>query len=187
MNTFIMGIKALIKHFIAVGSKAEPIEDLSDYRRVKRWVKKICILYGTATVIAILAIVMLPALSSFFEYPSVFVYIIAPPMILLTCWGYATLIMYLPDVIKSVIKSGSTGYKIGENIETTHVEVTHEYGNTYKVSSYTENKGCLFAVIAGTARLMVWTFFCVYIGPFITFKKLRNSIKNLRHYASGHL
>ncbi|MBQ8311563.1 MAG: hypothetical protein IJX80_11185 [Clostridia bacterium] len=178
----INGIKGFLKNFFDTYSAAEPIRDLGDYRRVKKWIRQARVLYTLFSVIAILEIFFVTSVPSLFEIPIFLVYTIVPALLVLTNLGYATLIMYLPKIIKSVVSSGSTGYNIGEKFQTTHVRVTHEYGNSYSVSSHTENKGCLFAVIAGTVKFMIWAFFCVYIGPFITFRKLRESVKNVRCY-----
>ena len=96
--------------------------------------------------------------------------------------GHATMKLYSDDVKKSVLKSGVEGYGIGKNIETTHVEVSHEYGNTYSVSSYTENKGCLFALLAGGGRYLLWVIYCAYAGPFVTVKKIKASQENVKKY-----
>ncbi len=176
-----MGIKAFIKKFLKDGSTAEPIHDRSDYRRVKKWVKKVRRLYIVFPILEILMLLLTLPFAKDLEMP-LFGYVILLPMSVLTGWGYATLILYLPQVIKTVIRTGSMGFKVGENMETTHVNVTHEYGDTYKISSHTENKGCQFAFIAGILTFMIWVVFCVYIGPFITIKKIRDSLDNLKNY-----
>lgn len=134
------------------------------------------------TVLAVIEIIIAGSMPSIFPFPAVLVYTLIPFLLLLTNWGYATLIMYLPQVFKSVVKSGVSGYKVGEKIETTHVEVTHDFGNHYRVSSYTENQGCFFAYMAGLIRFLVWAFFCVYIGPFVIYKKYKASKENLQNY-----
>lgn len=186
MNKLTEAIKTFLKNFIEDASKPEPINDISDYRKVKKWIKKVKKLYTVFSIVAVIVALIVTIVMKFVYdisvIPLFFVYVFFQALILLSCWGYATLIMYFPKVIKSVFKSGSAGYKVGSQIETTHVNVTHEYGNTYRVSSYTENKGCLFAVIVGTARFFVWMVFCVYVGPFVTFKKVRASKKNLVEY-----
>ncbi len=186
MSGFIEYIKDYIKRFIENASKAEPIQDKSDYYRVEKWVKKVKKLYIVSSVIAAIASILIWTLLSKVDagVPKI-VYLLYPPLILLTCWGYAMLVLYLPDVVKSVLKSGQAGYREGEKHQTTHVQVTHEYGNNYRVSSYTEDKGCLFAFIAGMIRFMIWAFFCVYVAPFLNFKKLKKSIENLRAYSSN--
>ncbi len=182
MKDLIESIRHLIKDFLKTSSAIEPINDLGDYYKVKRWVKKVGILYAVFSLLALAVIFGVLFNAASLEVPLFFAYTIIPPIILLTGWGYATLIIYFPKMIKSISKAAGAGYRVGENIEETHIQVTHEYGNTYKVSSHTENKGCLFAVISGTLKLMVWAFFCVYIGPFITFKKILRYRKALQGY-----
>ena len=182
MNQMKSVIKALIKQFFDTCSVAEPIENERDYRRVKKWTKKIRRLYTAFAIVALAEMFCLSGIVRLFEIPVIFTYTVVPFTLILTNFGYATLIVYLPRIVKGIVKSGRVGYDVGKNIETTHVSVSHEFGNTYKVSSYTDNKGCLFAVIGGTAKLLVWLFFCVYIGPFLTFKKYKKSMENLKQY-----
>ena len=182
MNGFMKIIKVWLKNFFDSCSTADPINDLSDYYRVKSWILKVKILYSFFSVVAVIAILFVLSKPELFADLPFYMYLVAPALMLLTGWGYATLIMYLPKIIKDVVSWGSTGYNVGEKFETTHVRVTHEYGNTYRATAHTENKGCLFAVIAGVARFMIWAFFCIYIGPFLTFKKLRSSIENINNY-----
>ena len=184
MGQLMTWLKLLFKNFIAMYSEPDPIHDLGDYRKVKKWVKKVRKLFWGFSIVAAIEIILALALANAFDRPLVIAaaVVLFPPMLLLTNWGYATMILYLPQIFKSVLKSGRSGYRVGEQVETTHVRVTHEYGNQYRVSSHTENQGCLFAYIAGIAKFCVWAFFCVYIGPFVTFKKLRSSLRNLAEY-----
>ncbi len=181
MNNLINAIKLMIKNFFEQKSAAIDVGDLASYRKAKSWLKKAITLYSFFSVMGIvvtgLVIKLVTAVQGF--HPIV---IILPILLLLTFWGYATLIMYLPEIIKNTLKAGKAGFEVGQNVETTHVDVEHVYGNTYKVSSHTENKGCLFAFIAGGAKLFVWLFFCVYIGPFLTLKKAKGTSKNIKEY-----
>ena len=175
-------LKYFIKSFISASSTSEEVSDSADYSRVKKWVIKVCVLYAIFSTIAIIAISVVYTYPELFPFPMDFLSLLYPVFIFLTCWGYATLIIYLPQVVKSIAKFGKAGYKVGEQIETKHIRVTHEFGNNYTVSSYTENKGCLFSFITGFATFFVWAFFCIYIGPFLTVKKLFGSIKRLSKY-----
>ena len=181
MDTFVILIKNFFKNLFIRYSTPQEINTAQDYACVKKWVKKISTLYIIFTV---LTLVELPIFLSlpFADLPQAFNYIIMPPCLLLTNWGYATLITYFPDITKGVFKAGKAGFEIGENFETTYVSVTHDYGNRYSVSSTTENKGCLFGFLAGMIQFMAWAVFCVYIGPFLTFKKLKRSKENLAQY-----
>lgn len=174
-------IKTEIKKFLSVYSATEEIHTARDCRRVKKWIKKVTLLYGFFTALAIVFIAVVWGIATTMGPLAIFA-VVASPIILLTGWGYASLILNFKQVAKAVIKSGMQGYEVGEKIETTNYEVTHEFGNTYRVSAHTENKGCLFAMIAGVARLMVWLFFCVYVAPFLTFRKLWRSVQNLKKY-----
>lgn len=174
--------REIIKFFALYSSSGDAINDLADYYKVKRWVKKVIFLYAFFSVLALLTTIMSFSVQVQFDELQGLSYIFLPIMFLWTSWGYASLILHFKEVLKSVIKAGSTGYRVGEQFQTTHYEVRHEYANKYSVSSRTENKGCLFAFIAGGIRFLIWAFFCVYIAPFRVFKKIRNNIKNLKSY-----
>lgn len=77
------------------------------------------------------------------------------------------------------------GYQIGETVKTTKVDVSHEFGNTYKVSSHTEEKGLLFACIAMAGIMIAWAGYCIYKGTFLTFKKIKNTKLKLEEYKSN--
>ena len=175
-------IKKFLKYLFVKYSTPQEIKTARDYRYVKKWVKKISILYTVFTIAALLEIPLVCLLLPLFEIPKILGYILITPYLLLTNWGYATLITYLPEIIKSTFKAGKAGYEVGEQFETTHIQITHEYGNTYRVSSSTENKGCLFGYLAVMIQFLIWAFFCVYIGPFLTFKKITKSKENLKQY-----
>lgn len=97
-------------------------------------------------------------------------------------WGMVTMKMHFKEVAKSAWKAARYGYKVGETIKTTNVNVSHEFGNTYKVTARTEDKGVLFACIGVMVILLAWSAYCVYKGTFLTFKKIRNSKVNLEEY-----
>ncbi len=189
MDALTEAIKCQFQKFCGLYSAADKIEDLSDYYKVTRWMKKVKKLYGAFTVIAILSIVIglsggILLFKSLFEVeiPLGILVPLSIPLALLTNWGYASLILHFKDVVRSVFKSATSAYQAGEKIETTHYQVSHEYGNTYRVSSYTENKGCLFAGLAIMARFWLWAFFCVYIAPFLTYKKFQKSKEEVKKF-----
>ena len=191
MNDFIAALKVFVKNLFVEYSTPKEIETARDYRNAKKWVKKVSALYIGFTVFAVISAVagiaildlLIPSVGII---PKVIITVLCMPLFLLTNWGYATVITYFPEIIKSVFKAGKTGFEVGLNVETTHVQVSHEYGNTYSVSATTENKGFLFGYIAAVVQFIIWAFFCVYIGPFLTFKKIRKSIKNLKQYKDCH-
>ena len=188
MENFIKAVLDMLRDFFVSCSKPLEVNDREECDCAKGWLKRTCILYAVFSVFAFFEIILFFALYRLLDLPQMLIYILGvlmPALLLLTNWGYATLISYLPSIVKSVIEWVKGGYNVGKNFETTHVQVTHEYGNRYNVSSYTENKGCLFAVVAGVLRLFIWAFFCVYIGPFLTFKKITGSIKNIKGYQAS--
>lgn len=183
MNNLTQAIKAMIQSFFDSCSKPREINNEIDYRTSKRWVKKMRTLYIVFTVFAVIESIIFILIPNESDLPDILSKIIFPPALLLTNWGFATMINYLPEIIKSVSEAGKAGYEVGETVETTHVEVTHEYGNNYRVSAHTENKGCLFAFIAGMIKFMIWSIFCVYVGPFLTFKKIAGTVNNMKNYS----
>lgn len=163
---------------------AEPIENKSDYTRVKRWVGKATSWYAIFTVLAVLiTAVVLGTASKSSDAPPAGVLTVAVPLICLLCaWGGATMILNFKGLFKSTWSAGVDGYRAGEQIQTHHVNVTHEYGDRYRVTTTTENEGCITAMMSGAINLSVWAFLCVYVCPFLTFKKISNSKKNLRAF-----
>ena len=99
-------------------------------------------------------------------------------------WGVATIILNFREIfdIKKMIETGKIGYTVGKEFKETHINVTHEFGNQYKVTSHTENKGCLFAFVAVFIRFLAWMYFSVIIGAFLTLKKLIQSLRNIKEY-----
>ena len=180
MDSFVDVIKKLLKGLFVRYSTPQEIKTVRDYRYVKKWVKKVSKLYTVFTILTLVEIPLVWVLLPLFDIPQALGYIIIPPSLLLTNWGYATLITYLPEICKSVFKAGKSGFEAGKQIETTHVHITHEYGNSYRVSSTTDNKGCLFAFLGGMLQFVIWAVFCVYIGPFLTLKKIKGSMENLK-------
>ncbi len=168
-------------------SIAEPIHNEEDYRRVKKWVVKVSILEIIFTVIAIIFIGVLISSLLFSESSEdktvYFMLPLLPLFLFWICWGYATFFLYLPLIFKRMLKYGTAGYEAGKQIKTTNVQVTHEYGDNYKVSSSTDDKGVFGALLSFFISGMVWCVISVGIGSFWTFKKFKNSIKNLRAYS----
>lgn len=171
-----------ISALLHISKTAEPIENKSDYTRVKRWVNKATSLYIIFTVIAlVISIVFFNSSSP--EVPLIVIIFVA----IFVGLGGATLLMNFKLMLKSTWSAGADGYKIGKTIQTNHINVTHEYGDRYKVSTYTENQGCAVAYINGLINLFVWCFLCVYICPFLSFKKISDSKKNLRIFEATQM
>ncbi len=191
MNAFKTAIKNIFKCFFYAYSTPDPIKTDEDVANAKKWLKKTVILYGVFTAVALvttlLAIVLVSAIleNEAVDIPTAvipFIAVLALPLTLLTCWGYASFFLYFKKMIKVVFNASKFGFIVGEQVKTTYVDVTHEYGNTYKVSSHTETKGLLFAYIAATASFVCWAAFCVYVAPFLTFKKVKGTLKNIDEY-----
>lgn len=183
MNT--LNFAALLLH---ICKTAEPINNKSDFRRVKRWKNTASFLYLLFTAVALFLIVTIlsdvPKFSIYIELPEHLIYIVIPFVSLLTAWGFATMLLNFKLLIKSTLGAGADGYRTGEQIQTQNIYVTREYDNRYKVTTETENQGCAVAMISGFINLFVWAFLCVYVCPFLTFKKIITSNKNIRKFKS---
>lgn len=177
-------------------STKEEVYELADYHRVKRWTKKVRARYRAFTVIAVLLTIMIAAMgaglsaliggsgiSPLLAIPLFLLYLVVD---LLASWGMATMSLQWKQVIKDVGKTASVGYQTGEQFKETHYQVTHEFGDNYRVTKQTEDKGCLFGIIAGFLRFFIWAFFCVYVGTFLTFRKYRAEMDILKQYEAMH-
>ena len=184
LMNFLTSLKLLLKNSFKSYSTADKIENECDFEKVKKWTSKVLKLYVAFTVIAALEMMLIPILAHIVILPAALAYVLFPFMFLLTNWGYATLILYIPTIFKTLVNAGRVGYEVGKHSEHTHIEINHEFGNDYTVREYKTNDGCLVAYIAIIARFLVWAFFCVYIGPFLTFKKYKSSIDSLKKYES---
>lgn len=188
-------IKEELKRLYRLYSSREEILELADYYRVKRWVRKVCVLYGVFTVLAVLfALCVIGVRSALVSLAGgegegaagVAMGILYLAVNLLSGWGLASLLLYFRQIVRSVGKTVGIGYEMGEQIQETHYQVTHEFGDRYHVTAHTENKGCLFGVIAGVCRFVLWAIFCVYVAPFLTFQKLRAELSVLKQYRESH-
>ncbi len=179
MKAFITIIKNLIKYFFNAYGKAEPIKDEDDVLKSKKWLKKVIVLYSAFPILGMIiaARFIAPTISE----PDLSLALLFPLM-LLASWGFASMFLYFKQMIKVIFNAGKIGYTVGSQIKTTHVDVTHEYSNTYKVSSHTTNKGILFTIIAVFVGYMCYGYFCILIAPFLTCKKIISTVKNLQKY-----
>ena len=181
-----MSISNFISFLLASCKNAAPIRNNSDYYREKSWKNKASFLYLVFTVIAILITVVLLGNDSKYlsdmDLPKPLTYMVIPLVALLAAWGFATMLLNFKLFIKSLWSSGVEGYKTGEQIQTQHTYITHDYGDRYRVTTETENQGCAVAFVNGFINLFIWSFLCVYICPFLTFGKISKTKKNLRNY-----
>ena len=179
MKAFTTTIKNIIKYFFNAYSQTEPINNEDDFLKSKKWLKKVIVLYGVFSVLGItIAAPFIAPIISDANLPVSLSF----PLMLLTSWGFASLFLYFKQMIKVILNAGKIGYNVGSQIKTTRIDITHEYANTYKVSSYKEDKGIFFTIIAVVASFWCWLFFCVYIAPFLTCKKIISTVKNLQKY-----
>ncbi len=179
-------VKAFLAKFKQKFSAAEEINNDDDYDKVKKWVKKTTKTYKKATIIAVIIsilIIILFASSGMADgFLLLLIGIIFTAVEIVAAWGIATMKMHKKEVRKSAWQFAKYGYLVGEQIQETHVDVSHEFGNTYKVTTRTENKGLLFAVISVSIILITWGAYCIYLGSFLTMKKIKLSKENLAEY-----
>ncbi len=181
MDAFKITIKRIFEYFVSTYSTPHSVTNDSELISAKKWLKKTMLLYLAFTILGIIVCSFVLSLFATLDF-NVAVCVIATPLMMLAFLGYASLILYFKQVFKTVLNAGKIGYKVGEQFKTTYVDVKHEYANTYKVSSRTEDKGLLFGFIAGMASFFCWVFFCVYIAHFHTYKKVKTTIKNINEY-----
>ena len=139
--------------------------------KARVWLKKATILCGICSILGILYALLIRKIIPF-DFLSLPISFILGQW---SFWGVATFILNAREIfnIKKMVELGQIGYTIGKEIKETHVKVTHEFGNQYKVTSHTENKGCLFAFVAVFIRFIGWMYFSVIVGAVLTLKKLR--------------
>ncbi len=192
------GIKDTVKIFLEKFSEnfliAEKVDNNEDFQRIDNWVKKTKKSYKRHSIAAIIFTILCTIMIggalreelgtntviSFFI--SIIFFAIYMVVFRLAFLGFATMKMHYKKVFKSAWNAAKFGYQVGEKIQTTHIDVTHEFGNTYKVSSRTEDKGFLFAIICSFAIIISWGAYCIYKGTFLTMKKIKASEENLAKY-----
>ena len=156
-------------------SYVEPVTNMKEYRKLKRWVWRARFLYMVVSPIATVMIII-SNMQVLGDYP---------PLILavaLLCVGLATLALYIFPIFKSMFGAGVQGFEDGLNDKTTTYTVTHEYGNSYSVTSRTDDNGCLFAVMGGFFQFVLCWLLCISVAPFITFRKIHKATKRLKEY-----
>ena len=179
-------LKLKIKYYFIIVSEAIVIQCDEDYTYALAWLKKAKVLCSVCSVLGIMygfAIGISGVLP---------VDVLSMPIGLFlgqwSFWGVATFILNIREIlnIRKMIEMGKLGYNIGKEFKETYVNVTHEFGNKYKVTSHTENKGCLFAIIAIFMRFIFWMSFSVFVGAFLTVKKLIHTSHNIKDYQKNH-
>ena len=179
-------LKLKIQYYIQIVSGEITIQNQEDYEMARKWLKKATVICGICTVLGFIygLIIGIVGLTSS-EIP--FGVLSIPLGFILgewAFWGVAAFLLNIRQIfnIKKMVQLGAIGYAVGKQFKETHVNVTHEFGNQYKVTSHTEDKGCLFAFIAIFIRFFGWMIFSVYVGAFLTAKKLRLTTRNIKAY-----
>lgn len=183
-----MSIMKFATFYLHACKNAEPINNNSDYCRIKKWKNKastMYIIFSIISAIIVIAIFSNETLFSSVQLPKALAYTVMPCVAFITAWGFATIFLNFKLFIKSLFNAGKDGYAIGEQVQTTHVNVRHEYGNQYSVKTNTEHQGCVVAFISGFINLFVWAFLSVYICPFLMFKKITETNKNLQKFENA--
>ncbi len=197
MNGIKQTIKIFLKNFSQKFSVAEDIDSDEQFKNTKKWVKKASKSFKRHSIAAIIFTIFSTILCGTLITQEMnvngvggfFVTVLLGAIYLFTFefafLGMATMKMHFKEVAKNAWSAAKFGYEVGEKIQTTHVDVTHEYGNTYKISSRTESKGLLFAIICASVIMLSWGAYCVYKGSFLTIKKIKTSKQKLAEYKNA--
>lgn len=189
-------VKIFLNNFSKKFSVVEPITDKEDYIRAKKWTKKAtktfkkCVIFWAilAIVISIVCHIELKAVGIDGFLLGILTFLLSIIYLgtfTLAGLGRATMKMHFKEVRKTAWEAAKFGYSIGKEIKTEHIDITHEYTNTYRVSSRTEHKGLLFAIICMLAIMGAWSAYCVYKGCFLELKKLIKTKEELKNYKNS--
>lgn len=169
----------------------DTITTIEDYYRVKRWKKRVHRLFLSRAVIGLLfgifAIRLMGMLAKMpgGDIPGIAQLafsVIMPPLWIYVGITFACMKLHKKEVKHTILRGVIDDYKLGEQFQTTHVNITHEYGNTYRVSRRVENDGCLFVFIGMGIRYLIWAAFCSYRAPVLIFKKYKSNMAELRNF-----
>lgn len=176
------GIVSKIKELLVNISKPIAITDQESYNKAKMWLKKALISCG---VCLILGIFYAGIIKKMIEIPGFICFVLGEWSLL----GLATFILNLGEIfnIDKMSFLGKLGYNIGKDFKETNVNVEHQFGNTYKVTTNTTHKGFLFSVIAIGIRFLFWMYFSVFVGPVITVKKVILTVKEIKEYPQNQI
>lgn len=191
--TIIEEIKQFFANFPKYASQPFQVEEESQYLVANQWIKHVNKLLRRQLVIYLILALIISVSSVCFAPIHPFLKVIASlGYTLVFCWcaiGTAIIKLYRKELfdVKSMIAWGKAGYNVGKQIQTTHVNIKHEFGNTYSVKSYKENKGCLFAIIALFIRYMIFAPYCMFKGLPLTFRKYKKTLENIKAYQSAQV
>lgn len=176
------GIISKIKAWLVKMSKLTPITDQEIYNKTKAWLIKALIICGICSILGILYAV---EMTRVLEIPGIMCFVIGEWSSL----AFATFILNIGEIfnIDKICFLGELGFNIGKDFEKTNVSVDYQSNDTYEVSTYTSNNGCLFAIIAIGLRFFGWIFLSIYLGPIITVSKLILTVDEMKKYQKNQV
>ena len=130
-----------IKQYFQIVSGAITIQCQEDYIKARAWLKKATILCGICSVLGLVYGLIVGTVVLHNKIP-----LLSIPIGLVlgqwSFWGVATFLLNIREIlnIKKMIELGKIGYDVGKEFKETHINVTHEFGNQYKVTAHTEDK-----------------------------------------------
>ena len=179
-------LKAPWRALIRLYGEKDTITTIEDYYRVKRWKKHVHRLFLSRAIMGLLiAIVMIRVMAMVEEVSGIarFAYsVILPPLWIYVGFAFACMKLHKSEVRHTILRGAIDDYKLGEQFQTTHVNISHEYGNTYRVSRHVENDGCLFVFIGMGIRYLIWATFCSYLAPILIFKKYKANMAEIENF-----
>lgn len=174
----IKAIKNIFMYFFRVYNSPHVVTNNEEALKAEKWLKKLNIFFA---VFSLLSMAFL-----FFSFSSIegfsWQYLLIVPLGVIMGSGYTCMALYFKPMMKYIFTAAKVGYQAGAEIRTTHVNVSHEYGNNYKVTSHTEHKGFLVSLIFGFIAFYFWLVFCLWVAPFCTYIKARKAVKTLQAY-----
>ncbi len=175
----IKAIKNILIYFFRTYTSPLVVNNSEDALKAEKWLKKLIIFFAVFSVFGIAFLFFV--FSSEFEGVS-WSYLLIIPLGVFMGSCYTCMALYFKPMAKFIVTAAKVGYAAGEEIRTTHVNVSHEYGNNYKVTAHTEHKGFLVSLILGFIAFYFWLMFCGFVAPFCTFIKARKAVKTLQAY-----
>ena len=184
-------IKQFFANFPKYARQPFAVTNEQEYQKAEEWAEHVRSLFIRQLVIFLL-VALLECVGLFAVVPIRFALklLLVPFAILAMIWlavGTTVILLYKKEIfdLDSMVRWGKAGYDVGKQFETTHVTVTHEFGNQYRVNSHTENKGCLFAIIALGVRCMIFAPYCMIMGLPLTYKKYKDTRANMEAYRAN--
>ena len=189
--TFVEDTKQFFANFSKYASQPIEVKDESECLIAKEWIKRVNKLVRKQLIKYLFLALVISVICFYIDsIPTALKVIMSVFYILLFSWcaiGTAVVKLYKKEFFnaKSMLAWGKAGYDIGKQIETTHVNIRHEFANTYSVRSYKENKGCLFGIIAMFIRFSIFAPYCVFKGLPLTVRKYKKTLENIKAYQSA--